>query len=533
MHAIISIARLSRSRFVSRCRYNDRENSRCLLVPHLSQFNIKSPVINHVIFIISLDQVNQLRMQLSVLSLLASALVANAQSTCNPMKATGCAADKALGTSFAEDFSSESSWFDKDNDTGEIKYGDDGLELTLQKRYDNPGLMSKFYIMYGKVEAVLKAGPGTGIVSSFFLQSDDLDEIDLEWLGGDDTQFQSNYFSKGNVATYDRGEYHGVNQPQTEFHNYTIDWAMDKCVWYLDGQVVRTLANTTSQGYPQSPMFLKMGIWAGGDSSNEPGTIEWAGGATDYSQAPFSMYVKKVVVTDYSSGSEYSYGDQSGSWESIEAKDGSVYGRYDQAQEEFAALVNGDEISSSTSSSASSSSTSSSASSTSSSTVSSSTESSSSVTSSAESSSTSSSASTTSESSSASSTTASSESSSASISESSVAPSTSSTSEPSTTTSASESSSTSEPNSSTIEPTSTNEDESTTTATTPSSSSTNEHASTTSAPISSTTSADSTLTTQTTASSTQSISLINNAINMRYSKGLMGLLASFALALTC
>ena len=481
-------------------------------------------------------------MHLSVLSLLASALVANAQSTCNPMKAPGCAADKALGTSFAEDFSSESSWFDKDNDTGEIKYGDDGLELTLQKRYDNPGLMSKFYIMYGKVEAVLKAGPGTGIVSSFFLQSDDLDEIDLEWLGGDDTQFQSNYFSKGNVATYDRGEYHGVNQPQTEFHNYTIDWAMDKCVWYLDGQVVRTLANTTSQGYPQSPMFLKMGIWAGGDSSNEPGTIEWAGGATDYSQAPFSMYVKKVVVTDYSSGSEYSYGDQSGSWESIEAKDGSVYGRYDQAQEEFAALVNGDEISSGTSSSASSSSTSSSssasstsssASSTSSSKVSSSTESSSSVTSSAESSSTSSSVSTTSESSSASSTTASSESSSASITESSIAPSTSSTSEPSTTTSASESSSTSEPSSSTIEPTSTNEDASTTTATTSSSSSTNEYASTTSAPISSTTSADSTLTTQTTASSTQSVSLINNAINMRYSKGLMGLLASFALALTC
>lgn len=469
-------------------------------------------------------------MQLSVLSLLASAFVANAQSTCNPMKATGCAADKALGTSFAEDFSSESSWFDKDNDTGEIKYGDDGLELTLQKRYDNPGLMSKFYIMYGKVEAVLKAGPGTGIVSSFFLQSDDLDEIDLEWLGGDDTQFQSNYFSKGNVATYDRGEYHGVNQPQTEFHNYTIDWAMDKCVWYLDGQVVRTLANTTSQGYPQSPMFLKMGIWAGGDSSNEPGTIEWAGGATDYSQAPFSMYVKKVVVTDYSSGSEYSYGDQSGSWESIEAKDGSVYGRYDQAQEEFAALVNGDEISSSTTSSASSSSTSS----TSSSSVSSSTESSSSVTSSAESSSTSSSVSTTSESSSASSTAASSDSSSASTSESSVAPSTSSTSEPTTTASASESSSsTSETSSSSIEPTTTNEDASIATATTSSSSSTNEHASTTTSPASSTTSADSTLTTQTTASSTQSISLINNAINMRYSKGLMGLLASFALALTC
>ncbi|QLL33570.1 hypothetical protein HG536_0E04810 [Torulaspora globosa] len=286
--------------------------------------------------------------------------VVNGQSStvagdCNPLKSTNCSPDKALATSFAEDFSSESDWFEKDNDSGEINYGSDGLQMTLAKRYDNPGLKSKFYLMYGKVEAVLKAGPGTGIVSSFFLQSDDLDEIDLEWVGSDDTQFQSNYFSKGNVATYDRGAFHGVSQPQAEFHNYTIDWAMDKTVWYLDGQPVRTLENTTSEGYPQSPMFLKMGIWAGGDPSNEPGTIEWAGGLVDYSKAPFSMYIKKIVVTDYSSGSEYSYGDQSGSWESIKAKDGSVYGRYDVAQQEFAALSNGEAISNSTTTSSTSS----------------------------------------------------------------------------------------------------------------------------------------------------------------------------------
>ncbi|GES72290.1 hypothetical protein SCEPF1_0281000100 [Saccharomyces cerevisiae] len=223
--------------------------------------------------------------------------------------------------------------------------------MTLAKRYDNPSLKSNFYIMYGKLEVILKAANGTGIVSSFYLQSDDLDEIDIEWVGGDNTQFQSNFFSKGDTTTYDRGEFHGVDTPTDKFHNYTLDWAMDKTTWYLDGESVRVLSNTSSEGYPQSPMYLMMGIWAGGDPDNAAGTIEWAGGETNYNDAPFTMYIEKVIVTDYSTGKKYTYGDQSGSWESIEADGGSIYGRYDQAQEDFAVLANGGSISSSSTSS--------------------------------------------------------------------------------------------------------------------------------------------------------------------------------------
>lgn len=51
--------------------------------------------------------------------------------------------------------------------------------------------------MFGKVEVVLKAAPGAGIVSSFVMQSDDLDEIDWEWLGSDPDEVQSNFFGKG------------------------------------------------------------------------------------------------------------------------------------------------------------------------------------------------------------------------------------------------------------------------------------------------------------------------------------------------
>lgn len=290
--------------------------------------------------------------QLKFLSLLATASsiaqAATAPKACNPLKADNCSADTALGASIQEDFTKKSSWFPYFSGSGLVNYTKDGLSMTLDKRFSAPALQSEFYIMYGKVEVEMKAGPGRGVVSSFYLQSDDLDELDIEWVGSDNTQFQSNYFSKGNTSTYDRGKFHGVDSPVDKFHNYSLDWNVDKTTWALDGQVVRTLSNDSSEGYPQTPMFIKMGIWAGGDPDNAPGTIEWAGGKVDYSQAPFTMNVKRVVVTDYSTGKQYSYHDQSGSWQSIEAKDGKVLGRVSQASSDYSILNSGGHISSPT-----------------------------------------------------------------------------------------------------------------------------------------------------------------------------------------
>ncbi|CCE61542.1 hypothetical protein TPHA_0A04690 [Tetrapisispora phaffii CBS 4417] len=265
--------------------------------------------------------------------------------SCNPLTATDCSAETALGTSFSEDFTSESKHFASTGNPGKINYTSDGLEVTLAKRFDNPSLKSDFYIMYGKFEVIAKAAAGQGIISSVFLQSEDLDEIDIEWVGGDTTQFQTNFFSKGDTTTYDRGAFHSVSSPQEEYHNYTVDWRMDRTDFYLDGAIVRTLANDTSSGYPQSPMAIFIGIWAGGDPSNAAGTIEWAGGLTDYTKAPFTMNVQSIIVSDYSSGSQYSYSDQTGSWQSIQAKDGTVYGRVSKGEQEFAALVAGSSIS--------------------------------------------------------------------------------------------------------------------------------------------------------------------------------------------
>lgn len=84
--------------------------------------------------------------------------------------------------------------------------------------------------------------------------------------------------------------------------------------------MVRTLNyHDAVDGYnfPQTPSKIKIGIWAGGDSTNGEGTIEWAGGETDFSKAPFTMYVKSVDVTNYYPASSYTYSDKTGAYTSI------------------------------------------------------------------------------------------------------------------------------------------------------------------------------------------------------------------------
>lgn len=52
----------------------------------------------------------------------------------------------------------------------------------------------------------------------------------------------------------------------------------------MDGELVRTQEYLPPGQYPQTPSFLKFGIWAGGDPTLPKGTREWAGGNTDYSK---------------------------------------------------------------------------------------------------------------------------------------------------------------------------------------------------------------------------------------------------------
>ncbi|KAK6227238.1 glycosyl hydrolase family 16 [Colletotrichum tabaci] len=242
-----------------------------------------------------------------------------------------CPANTALGMAIHVDFTQGA--VNSFAASGNPTYGDDGVTFSVAASGQAPQLMSLFYIMFGRVEITLKAATGAGIVSSLVLQSDTLDEIDMEWLGADPTEVQSNYFGKGDVTTYNRGQFHQTDNNQEKFMKYTIDWTSERIVFSVDGTVVRTLteAEADENQYPQSPMQVKFGSWSGGDPANAPGTIDWARGPTDFSKGPFHMVVKDVSITDYSTGKEYKYTDTSGNWGSIQAVDGQVNGNLGKA----------------------------------------------------------------------------------------------------------------------------------------------------------------------------------------------------------
>ena len=160
----------------------------------------------------------------------ASTTLAQTYTDCNPTEKSTCPSEVGLPTSaYSVDFTQGSggnaSWSAASGTT--IEYGSDGAVFTIEKSGQAPTIATDFFIFFGKVEVTMKASAGTGIVSSVVLESADLDEIDWEFIGGDNTQVQSNFYGKGNTTSYDRVVYHTVSTPQDTWHTYGVDWTSE------------------------------------------------------------------------------------------------------------------------------------------------------------------------------------------------------------------------------------------------------------------------------------------------------------------
>ncbi|KAF1978797.1 concanavalin A-like lectin/glucanase [Bimuria novae-zelandiae CBS 107.79] len=254
--------------------------------------------------------------------LTASALtaLANAQTftLCNPME-KDCDNNPAIAETFESNFKDGERALKGWQQTAKgAEFTDEGVVFSVKKTGDAPTIQSDGYLHFGFVEVTMKAARGAGIVSSIVLESDDLDEVDWEFIGSDATHAQMNYFGKGNTTVYDRMIMADVPSIE-EVHRYALNWTAESLTWLIDDAPVRTLNYGDANGghnYPQTPCNVRIGIWAGGDSKDK-GTQDWAGGKVDYSQAPFNQVVEKVKIINYSPGKEYEWTDKSGSWESI------------------------------------------------------------------------------------------------------------------------------------------------------------------------------------------------------------------------
>ncbi|BCS03026.1 glycoside hydrolase family 16 protein [Aspergillus luchuensis] len=254
--------------------------------------------------------------------------LAQTYTNCNPLEKT-CSSDtgstqSALHYNFVESSSTLAEWTTL---SGNPTISSEGVELTINKQGDAPTIETPYYIFFGEISIVMKASAGTGIISSIVLESDDLDEVDWEVLGSYTTELQTDYFGKGDSSTSNRWTWEPIDDPQSTFHTYTLTWTPAALTWSIDGTATRTLSYSDAANgtrYPQTPMQVRIGIWAGGDPENNQGTIDWAGGKTDYSQAPFTMVVRSVDIVNYYPAESYTYSDKSGDFESILMQGGKV-----------------------------------------------------------------------------------------------------------------------------------------------------------------------------------------------------------------
>lgn len=271
----------------------------------------------------------------------ASSLVsAQTFAICNPLTST-CPPDPAVGNDAinCQWASGACSAFNLDPGTT-LTYGSNGAVFSIDTQAQAPTIVSPKYIFFGRLDIEVQAAPGAGIVTAASLLSDDLDEIDLEWVGADNANVQSNYFSKGITGNYDRGAMHPVSNPLGSFHTYSVIWTSTSVQWLIDNNVVRTLTCAGLSGSyacPQTPMQVKVGTWVAGCSTCAPGTVSWAGGMASFAGGPALAYYKSIAVTDYAGGDgptsnavkEYIYGGDSGTWQSIEVVKGDGSGTND------------------------------------------------------------------------------------------------------------------------------------------------------------------------------------------------------------
>jgi len=180
---------------------------------------------------------------------------------------------------------------------------DGQLVLTLRKEryldrdYTGGELRSRSTYRYGRFVVRMKAARGSGVVSSFFLyRYNPWQEIDIEFLGKDPREIHFNVFynpgpegTPNNAGDISHQRPHVISLPfdaSLDFHEYAIEWQDGSIRWYVDGNLVHRLRDTTS--VPDLPMQVMMNLWYSE-------SVDWAGPRDD-SQLPAYAYYDYVRI---------------------------------------------------------------------------------------------------------------------------------------------------------------------------------------------------------------------------------------------
>lgn len=136
-----------------------------------------------------------------------------------------------------------------------------------REMYYGSELCTREYFGYGLYEVVMRAAPGSGIVSSFFTLMETSrpgNEIDIEFAGKDPQEVIFNVWDKKGRERPER--FRLPFNAAEEYHSYAIEWTPGKIRWYVDGKKKRTVRGQI----PKRPHRIFMNVWVTGNEG-------WAG----------------------------------------------------------------------------------------------------------------------------------------------------------------------------------------------------------------------------------------------------------------
>lgn len=147
---------------------------------------------------------------------------------------------------------------------------------------------------YGRYSARLKASAGSGTVTSFFTYTgpsdgQPWDEIDVEILGKNTWQMQTNYFTNG-VGGHETLIDLGFDA-SAGYHDYTFEWWPGGSInWFVDGRLVHQ--ETSSRGpLPTHPQRIITNFWPGTGVDSWLGPFQHSGQRTaTYDRVQYTKY---------------------------------------------------------------------------------------------------------------------------------------------------------------------------------------------------------------------------------------------------
>ncbi|KAJ9063378.1 putative glycosidase CRH2 [Entomophthora muscae] len=185
--------------------------------------------------------------------------------------------------------------------SGSYALNGDTVTLKMSKPNTGTSMYSTKLITYGRISADIKTSRTGGVVTSFILQAQDLDEIDFEWVGYNLNSTQTNWFKYGQFPPppASNADFLPSRDTFADFHTYTVDWSPKRIQWLIDGKVERELNTGNPSIFPSSQSRVGFGIWDGG--SGAEGTREWSGGPVNFqsedmlTQGYFGAKFKNIV----------------------------------------------------------------------------------------------------------------------------------------------------------------------------------------------------------------------------------------------